>query len=140
AYLPVLEALGRLGRASGGDRLVGILTQHAPTWLEQLPGLLKDSDVETVRHRAQGATRNRMLRELVEAVDALTRDAPLVLLLQDLHWSDSATIELLGMLARRREASRLFVLATYRPADVASAAHPLQRIKHELQLHGHCDE
>ena len=140
AYLPVLEALGRLGRATGSERLVGILTQHAPTWLEQLPGLLKDSDVETVRRRAHGATRNRMLRELVEALDALTLDAPLVLLLEDLHWSDSASIELLGMLARRREVSRLLVLATYRPADVASAAHPLPRIKHELQLHGHCDE
>ena len=141
AYLPVLEALGRLGRAPGGEQLVQILTQHAPTWLEQLPGLLSDQDVEAVQRRAQGATRGRMLRELVEALDALTLDAPLVLLLEDLHWSDSATIDLLGMLARRREASRLLVLGTYRPADVAAAtAHPLNWVKHELQLHGHCDE
>jgi DNA-binding winged helix-turn-helix (wHTH) protein/predicted ATPase len=141
AYLPVLESLGRLGRAAGGKRLVQILKQHAPTWLEQLPGLLSDRDVEAVQRRAQGATRDRMRRELVEALDTLTGDAPLVLLLEDLHWSDSATIDLLAMLARRREASRLLVLGTYRPADVASAtAHPLRWIKHELQLHGHCDE
>ena len=141
AYLPVLEALGRLGRAPGGEQLVQILTQHAPTWLEQLPALLSDRDLEAVQRRAQGATRGRMLRELVEALDALTRDAPLVLLLEDLHWSDSATIDLLGMLARRRDASRLLVLGTYRPADVAAdAAHPLRWVKHELQLHGHCDE
>jgi DNA-binding winged helix-turn-helix (wHTH) protein/predicted ATPase len=141
AYLPVLEALGRLGRAPGGEQLIQILAQHAPTWLEQLPGLLSDRDVEAVRRRAEGATRGRMLRELVEALDALTRDAPLVLLVEDLHWSDSATIDLLGMLARRREASRLLVLGTYRPADVAAdTAHPLKRVKHELQLHGHCDE
>jgi predicted ATPase/DNA-binding winged helix-turn-helix (wHTH) protein len=141
AYLPVLEALGRLGRAPGGEQLVQILTQHAPTWLEQLPGLLSDQDVEAVQRRAQGATRGRMLRELVEALDTLTRDAPLVLLLEDLHWSDSATIDLLGMLARRREAARLLVLGTYRPADVAAdSAHPLKWVKHELQLHGHCDE
>ena len=123
----MLEALGRLGRAAGGEQLVQILKQHAPTWLEQLPGLLSDREVEAVQRRAQGATRGRMLRELVEALDALTRDAPLVLLLEDLHWSDSATIDLLGMLARRREASRLLVLGTYRPADVAAArAHPLE--------------
>jgi predicted ATPase len=141
AYLPVLEALGRLGRAAGGKRLVQTLKQHAPTWLEQLPGLLSDRDVEAVQRRAQGATRDRMRRELVEALDALTQEAPLVLLLEDLHWSDSATIDLLGMLARRREASRLMVLGTYRPADVAAEpTHPLRRIKHELQLHGHCDE
>jgi predicted ATPase len=140
-YLPLLEALGRLGRAAGGKQLVQTLKQHAPTWLEQLPGLLSDRDVEAVQRRAQGATRDRMRRELVEAFDTLTQEAPLVLLLEDLHWSDSATIDLLGMLARRREASRLMVLATYRPADVAAEpTHPLSRIKHELQLHGHCDE
>lgn len=141
AYLPVLEALGRLGRAAGGKRLIQTLKQHAPTWLEQLPGLLSDRDVEAVQRRAQGATRDRMRRELVEALDSLTQDAPLVLLLEDLHWSDSATIDLLGMLARRRESARLLVLGTYRPADVAAAtAHPLRWVKHELRLHGHCDE
>ena len=73
-----------------------ILKQHAPTWLTQLPALLGDRDLEAVQRRAQGATRDRMLRELVEALDALSRDAPLVLLLEDLHWSDSATIDLLA--------------------------------------------
>ena len=53
AYLPVLEALGRLGRAPGGERLVDILEPHAPTWLEQLPALLTDRDVEAVRRRAR---------------------------------------------------------------------------------------
>ena len=140
AYLPVLEALGRLGRAAGGEQLVEVLKQHAPTWLQQLPGLLSDSDVEAVRRRAHGASRGRMLRELVEALEALTRDTPLVLLLEDLHWSDSATIDLLGMLARRREPVRLLVLGTYRPADVATTAHPLRWVPQELQLHGYCDE
>src|SRR5262249_51898840 len=140
AYLPVLEALGRLGRAAGGERLVEILKQHAPTWLEQLPALLSDRDVEAVRRRAEGASRGRMLRERVEPVDAWTQAAPLVLVREDLHGSDTAPIELLGMLARRREASRLLVVGTYRPADVAAAAHPLRWIKHELQMHGACDE
>ena len=140
AYLPVLEALGRLGRGPGGEQLVQVLKRHAPSWLEQLPGLLSDHDVEAVQRRARGATRDRTLRELVEALDALALGAPLVLWLEDLHWSDSATIDLLRMLARRREATRLLVLGTYRPADVASTAHPLRWVRHELQLHGHCDE
>ena len=62
-----------------------------------------------------------------------------MLLLEDLHWSDPATIDLLAMLARRREASRLLVLGTYRPADVAGTAHPLPRLKQELQVHGYCE-
>ena len=141
AYLPILDALGRLGRAAGSEPLLQTLKQHAPTWLEQLPGLLSDREMAAVQRRAQGATRGRMLRELAEVLDALTREAPLVLLLEDLHWSDSSTIELLGMLARRREASRLLVLGTYRPAEVAAApGHPLRWVKDELQVHGHCEE
>ena len=139
-YLPVLEALGRLGRAAGGEHVLRTLTRHAPTWVAQLPGLLADEELDGVRHRAQGATRDRMLREIVEALEALTVDAPLVLLLEDLHWSDTATIELLAMLARRPDPARLLVLGTYRPADVAAAAHPLRGVKQELELHGHCDE
>ena len=140
AYLPLLEALGRLGRAVGGEHAVQTLVQHAPTWMAQLPGLLTDEDLDAVRRRAQGAMRDRMLRELVEALEALSRDAPLVLILEDLHWSDTATIDLLAMLARRREGARLLVLATYRPADLAAPSHPLRAVKQELQLHGNCDE
>jgi DNA-binding winged helix-turn-helix (wHTH) protein/predicted ATPase len=140
AYLPVLEALGRLGREARGDQIVHVLKQHAPTWLAQLPALLVDQDLEAVQRRAQGATRERMLRELVEGLDALTVDSPLVLVLEDLHWSDSATIDLLAMLARRREASRLLVLGTYRPADLAVSEHPLKAAKRELELHGQCEE
>ncbi len=139
-YLPVLEALGRLGRAAGGERLVENLRQHAATWLVQLPGLLADRDVEAVQRRAQGSTRERMLRELVEALDAFSLDTPLVLVLEDLHWSDSATIDLLAMLARRQEAARLLVLGTYRPAHLAGTEHPLKPVKQELQAHGRCEE
>src|SRR4029453_4849146 len=90
--------------------------------------------------RAQGATRERMLRELVEGLDILTVDSPFVLVLEDLHWSDSATIDLLAMLARRREPARLLIIGTYRPADVAIKGHPLQRVKQELVMHELCEE
>src|SRR5581483_3649861 len=42
AYLPVLEALGRSCRRSGGDRLIEIMRQYAPTWLVQMPALVPD--------------------------------------------------------------------------------------------------
>jgi DNA-binding winged helix-turn-helix (wHTH) protein/predicted ATPase len=140
AYLPVLEALGRLGREVGGEQLVEILRRYAPTWLVQLPALLTDLDLEAVQRRAQGASRERMLREFVETVEVLSGDAPLVLVLEDLHWSDSATIDLLGMLARRHERARVLVLGTYRPADLAGRTHSLRSMKQELQLHGCCEE
>src|SRR5262245_48225920 len=138
AYLPVLEALGRLGREPGGDHIVQVLKQYAPTWLVQLPALVADEDLAAVERRAAGATRERMLREIVEALEALTVDGSLVLVLEDLHWSDSATIDFLAMLARRREPARVLVLGTYRPADLVE--HPLKAVKRELELHSLCEE
>jgi predicted ATPase/DNA-binding winged helix-turn-helix (wHTH) protein len=140
AYLPLLEALGRLGRAPRGERVVQALARYAPTWLTQLPALLADEELEAVQRRAQGATRDRMLREMVEALDALSVDEPLVLLLEDLHWSDASTIDLLARWAGRREPARLLVLGTYRPADIAAASHPLRTVKQQLQIHAHCEE
>jgi predicted ATPase/DNA-binding winged helix-turn-helix (wHTH) protein len=140
AYLPMLEALGRMGREPGGDGLVRILKQYAPTWLVQLPALLSDGEVESVQRRAQGTTRERMLREVIEALDAVGAAAPFVLVLEDLHWCDSATVDLLARLARRRDAARLLIVGTYRPAEVAAGGHPLKAVKHELQMHGCCEE
>ena len=44
AYLPVLEALGRLGRGPQGAPLVAVLRQYAPSWLVHLPALLAPED------------------------------------------------------------------------------------------------
>jgi DNA-binding winged helix-turn-helix (wHTH) protein/predicted ATPase len=140
AYLPVLEALSRMCREPGGERLIRLLRRHAPTWLVQLPALLSAAEQEAVQRKVQGATRERMLREFTEAIEVLTAETPLVLLLEDLHWSDYATIDLLALLARLREAARLLVLGTYRPADVAMSGHPLKAAKQELQTHGQCEE
>ncbi|MGH7964972.1 MAG: AAA family ATPase, partial [Candidatus Binatia bacterium] len=64
AYLPILEALGRLCREPGHERLIALLHQYAPTWLAQMPALLDASQLEMVQRRAQGATPQRMLREM----------------------------------------------------------------------------
>ncbi|HZR82017.1 MAG TPA: AAA family ATPase [Candidatus Binatia bacterium] len=140
AYLPVLEALGRMGREPGGDALVATLRQHAPTWLVQLPALLTDEDFEAVQRRAHGSTRERMMRELIEALDVLAGERALVLVLEDLHWSDSGTVDLLAMLARRRDPARLLLVGTARAAEIAASSHPLKPVKQELQIHGQCDE
>jgi DNA-binding winged helix-turn-helix (wHTH) protein/predicted ATPase len=140
AYLPVLEALGRLGRQTHGGEVVRILARHAPTWLVEMPALIADDELEAVQRRVQGATRERMLRELADAVEVLTSARPLVLVLEDLQWSDPSTLDLLSSLARRRERARLLVVGTYRPAEVSGGAHPLAGMKQELQVHDLCAE
>src|SRR5215813_9837829 len=131
-YLPVLEALGQLSRGPAAPALLAALRRCAPMWLVQLPGLVSDAELERVQRQVQGATQARMKRELAEALDVLTADTPLVLVLEDLHWSDSATVELLAYLAQRRAPARLLVLGTYRPVETVLQAHPLRGMVQEL--------
>jgi len=140
AYMPVLEALGRLCREPEHKRLIELLDQHAPTWLVQMPSLISTADLDALQRKIQGATRERMLREMAEAVEALTVERSLVLVLEDLQWSDYSTLDLISYLAQRRERARLLVIGTYRPVQVHVKGHPLEAVKQELQMHGRCEE
>ena len=141
AYLPILESLGRLCREpDGGERVVKVLAQYAPTWLTQMPSVIRAAELRAVQRRAQGVTRERMLRELAEAVEVLAADAMLILRLEDLHWSDVSTLDWIACVARRPERARLLVIGTYRPVEALSRDHPLHTVKQELQLHRHCRE
>ncbi|MFO1351162.1 MAG: AAA family ATPase [Gammaproteobacteria bacterium] len=139
AYLAVLDALGRLCRNAQSPRLKELLGQYAPSWLVQLPALLAtDAEREELRQRLFGSTRERMLREMTEFLEALTTDTPLVLLLEDVHWADNATLDLLAFVARRNEPARLCIVATLRNTEVNDSAHPLKRLRQELIAHRQC--
>src|SRR5262249_58544152 len=132
-------ALGRLCR-NEGERVIGPLRRSAPLWLAQLPWLLADDAREKLHHELLGATPERMLREMAETVESLTAEATLVLVLEDLHWGDHATIDLISFLARRPEPARLLVLATYRPVDVITSGHPLRGLRVDLGARGRAHE
>ena len=140
AYFPVLEALARLCRQPGRERLTEILRQQAPTWLAQMPALLNDADRERLKRETLGAAKDRMLREIAGAIEALTLETPLLLILEDLHWSDYSTVDLISHLARRREPARLLVIGTFRPAELIIKKHALREIERELQVHRRCTE
>jgi DNA-binding winged helix-turn-helix (wHTH) protein/predicted ATPase len=140
AYLPVFEALGRLGKSADQDQFLTLLNRYAPTWLAQMPALMRQEDRQRLQREALSATPERMLREMAEAVEALTADTPLVLVLEDLHWSDYSTLDLLSALARRREAAQFLLISAYRPAEVEMGNHPLRNVKQELVAHGLCEE
>src|SRR5262245_13440626 len=140
AYMPVLEALARLCRGPRGAAIIEVLRAQAPTWLVEMPWLVSPSDRALLQREILGATRERMLRELAEAIETLTADTPLVLVLEDLHWSDSATVDVVAMLARRPEPAQLLLLGTYRPADLITNAHPLVAVVQELTADRRCTE
>jgi DNA-binding winged helix-turn-helix (wHTH) protein len=135
AYLPVVAAIGHLCSSAGGERIVEVLSRHAPTWLAQIPALVTPDRAEELQRRVAGATQAGMLRESAAALAALSSDrSPVVLALDDLHWSDPSTVELLAFLGRRREADRLLVIGAYRPGELAKT-HPLTKVLGELIAH-----
>ena len=136
AYYPVLEAFGSLCRYSDG--VLRILAEQAPTWLAQFPALIREEQRETLQHEILGATGQRMLREIVAAVDTISSDKALILTIEDLQWADHSTIDLISALARNRAPAKLLVIATHRPADIALAGHPLRSVEQDLLVHRLC--
>lgn len=138
AYLPVLDAMGRLCREQ--KQVVDILRAHAPMWLLQMPSLVDASERESLSRQMLGATRERMLREMTEALEALTSELPLILILEDLHWSDYSTLDLISYVARQRHPARLMLIGTYRPVELIISGHPLKAVKSELLAKQQCRE
>jgi DNA-binding winged helix-turn-helix (wHTH) protein/predicted ATPase len=138
AYLPVLEAIGRLCREQG--EVVDVLRAHAPMWLLQMPSVVSASDRESLGREVFGATRERMLREMCETLEALTAHQPLVLILEDLHWSDYSTLDLISYLARQRQPAQLMLIGTYRIVELIVSGHPLKAVKQELLAKQQCEE
>jgi DNA-binding winged helix-turn-helix (wHTH) protein len=134
-YHPILDAVGRLLKQPCRAAIEEALRTLAPTWVAQLP-LLDDGAGEALRREILGATSGRMLREIAETLEDITRRQPLVLFVDDLHWADAATIDFVSLVARRPEASRLLIVLAYRPSDGASGPSALRAVRHELVARG----
>jgi DNA-binding winged helix-turn-helix (wHTH) protein/tetratricopeptide (TPR) repeat protein len=141
AYLPFLDALGALLFSSDRERVVAVLRTYAPTWCLQFPGVFSERGaLERLQQETIGATKERMLREMGDALGALAAGSPVVLLLEDMHWADHSSIDLLSHLGQRIGGQRLLLVGTLRSADVELRNHPLKNCLRELQAHNQCDE
>lgn len=132
-YLPVLEALTGLCRRD--PTLADLMRDVAPSWLLQLPWLCRGADRDAVHDQLAGAGERRMLREMGELLDRYTQERPLLLVTEDLHWSDEATVQLLDYIARRRGTNRLLWLASFRTTEVVASDRSLRTVRQELRLH-----
>lgn len=137
-YLPILEALADLSRRDGS--VLQLLRSVAPAWLLQLPWLGTPEQRTALRGELAGSPGDRMLREMGELLDRYTAQRPLLLVTEDLHWSDGATLQLIDHVARRRGNGRLLWLVSFRLVDVVGFNRPLNALRHELRLHGLCEE
>src|SRR5262249_49340302 len=146
AYLPILEALESLLLGRDRETAARAMRAMAPTWWAHL---LPRAAAAVTATTAGGAptesglhvtSTERLKRELLALLQELGRGRPVVLFLDDVHWADLSTADLLAYLAPRAAPLRLLVLLTYRPSDLVLGKHPLVALQHEWQIHGICRE
>ncbi len=141
AYLPILDAVGALLSGPAGDRVSSTLGRHAPSWCEHFPAIVDGiRESQSLESESRGANRERMLREMSDALVALSLALPTVLLLEDVHWADPSSVDLLGLICQRVEASRLLVLATLRSDELEPGNRPLRNSRREMLAHDRCEE
>lgn len=136
AYLPLLEAMGRLCRSDHRDLGIATLRRFAPTWLLQLSGVIDPDESQELRRETFGATPERMIREWTESLEQLSHEVPVVVVLEDLQWSDVSTLDALSYLARREEPARILVIGTLRATEAADGNPPLHSLRADLSARG----
>ena len=126
AYAPLITALRPLVR-DGDPVLDGLPDDIRAELATLLPGLSAPRE----RERA-GGDQARVFEALLAVLEGLSRDAPVLLVIEDLHWADASTRAFLRFLAPTLDDEPLLVVATYRP-DELHRRHPLRPLLAELE-------
>ena len=120
-YAPIAEALRRLARELGADQFAA-LTGSAPAgWLA---GTRSGTEANPVSQAS-------LFESVLDVLERLGADVPVIVVLEDLHWADRSTRDLLMYLARLAT-GRLLIVGTYR-SDEVGETHPLLQVAHELE-------
>ncbi|HEV8378037.1 MAG TPA: BREX system ATP-binding domain-containing protein, partial [Tepidisphaeraceae bacterium] len=139
-YMPVWEALGQLAQEKPSAELSALLARHAEAYVTQ-PAVASAAHQSSQPVAIEPRTMSEhLLRALTDGLETLAAESMLILVLEDLHWADYSTLDLISALARRRGRARLMILVTYRPAEVAVEEHPLRSIVRGLLAARLCDE
>ena len=140
-YLPILEALGRLGRATRRRTSDRRATPVRPDVAGPLAGAAEPRlSGSSSNGKCKGQLHSGCCERWPRRLKRSRLNALSCLVLEDLHWSDVSTLDLLSVVARRTERARLFIIGSYRPAEVLGNGHPLRTVMQELHLHKQCEE
>jgi tetratricopeptide (TPR) repeat protein len=136
AFVPIFDCLADLIRTDPEGQVARLLEETAPTWFAQVaPGRRADAAGSVARE----VSRERMRREFARLFETLSSVRPVVLFLDDLHWADASTCDLLAYLGSRMKDMRILILATYRPSGLPTA-HPFLPVRLSLERTGVCHE
>ena len=133
-YAPVVEALRGFVRRASPEELDAIVGPGRAELARLLPDLGTAVD-GPVADLSIGSTQGRLFELLLGVLERLAATSPLLLLVEDLHWSDRSTRDLLGFLVRNLRDAPIAIVMTYR-SDELHRRHPLLPYLAELERSG----
>ncbi len=131
AFLPILDALEDLLSEDPGGAIRSAFQTHAPSWTKQVAPFATGPGPA-----APPASQERLKREIAAFLAAVCAMQPLVLFIEDIHWADTSTVDLLAYITTRLSNERLFTIVTFRPSELQLAQHPFLTLKLDLQTRG----
>jgi hypothetical protein len=135
AYLPLLDALEDMVR--GKVSLVPMLRRVAPSWFAQMRHH-PSTDSAPLPGSLKAGSREFLSRELVSFFEEASLSIPLNVFLDDIHWADESTLDLVAYVANRSDSMRLLIIATYRPEELQLHNDQFSRVARDLQAHRRC--
>lgn len=120
-YAPVRDLLRGFVAAHRPDEVAAIIRDDPAAFLALLPDLAPLIPADVAQPGGADIEKARLVRALVGALGALAAHRPLLIIIEDIHWSDEGSLDFLLALARRAPALPLFLLATYRDGEVRRA-------------------
>jgi DNA-binding NarL/FixJ family response regulator/tetratricopeptide (TPR) repeat protein len=133
-YGPIVEALRDLPRDLTPDEVAAVVGHSGPDLARLLPALVSADELPEVTVQSQWL-QARLLEALLGLVQRLASMAPLLLVIEDLHWADPGTRETLTYLIRNLRTDPTVLLVTYR-SDELHRRHPLLPWLAEIQRMG----
>jgi hypothetical protein len=130
--MPLLEALERHCQQAHGKELIEQLNHLAPSWLHQMLNVLSPDELALLQQKVAQVNTLRMLREGVEFIETLSKSANFILILDNAHWSDQGTLDLLNFLMFRCSEAKLLIIVSYRSCDEGMGLQRIAKMQAEL--------
>jgi predicted ATPase len=153
AYQPFIEILETLTRVEPGQKnvrklMLTLLRETAPDWLQLVPvfgpalsagvksaSLVREWLLETP-NESQTSQSSIMILQYINTISKIAaQQKPLVLVIEDAHWIDDASCQLLLRLSQKIAELPVVVFITYRPGEI-HPQHPLQKVQREMLIKG----
>lgn len=131
-YLPIAETLRAMCREIADHQLQTVIGAHAAELVKLVPDLgLRMRDLHPSPALEPEQERLRLFEHVTAFLSAAARMRPAVILLDDLHWADTATLQLLRYIARNVRSDRILLIGTYRDVEL-DRTHPLGNALREM--------